>query len=229
LESEKEQLLAQLEQNQGRLEQMKQAFEQQAREVAAFPAQASEESKQAAAPSLLSPVIIERMNVLSDQLIEQRKELKPPANYPQREHISEFKEALNGTLRVATNGGTLDTLDVSTAKSGAILVTTSTNEIKILDASGNLSETLPIDNRVSLARFAPNSDSIAIFAFAASAKAQVWDLNRKQNLYEVTTHSEQITDISFPPLEGVVAVSSADGSWSLHDYKKGQVLLHLRE
>ena len=59
----------------------------------------------------------------------------------------------------------MDTLDISTAPSGAILVTTSTNDIKIMDKSGALSESIPIDKRVKLAKFAPNSDSIAIFAF----------------------------------------------------------------
>mmetsp|Transcript_31604 Transcript_31604/g.41865 ORF Transcript_31604/g.41865 Transcript_31604/m.41865 type:complete len:209 (-) Transcript_31604:128-754(-) len=48
-------------------------------------------------------------------------------------------------------------------------------------------------------------------------------------VYVVGEHSEQITDVSFPPLEGVVAVSSADGSWSMHDYRRGTTLLHLRE
>ena len=87
------------------------------------------------------------MNELSDQLIEQRKQLKPPENYPQRANISAFREALNGTLNIcATNEGvTVDTLDVSTAPSGAILATTSANEIKILDSNGALSETIPID------------------------------------------------------------------------------------
>ena len=59
----------------------------------------------------------------------------------------------------------MDTLDVSTAPSGAVLVTTSANDIKIMDKSGALSESIPIDKRVKLAKFAPNSDSIAIFAF----------------------------------------------------------------
>ena len=59
----------------------------------------------------------------------------------------------------------MDTLDVSTAPSGAILATTSANEIKILDSNGALSETIPIDKRVTIAKFAPKSDQIAIFAF----------------------------------------------------------------
>ncbi len=63
----------------------------------------------------------------------------------------------------------MDTLDVSTAASGAILVTTNNNEIKILDGNGSLTETIPIDKRVTLAKFAPNSDSIAIFAFAGAS------------------------------------------------------------
>lgn len=167
------------------------------------------------------------MNTLSDQLIEQRKQLKPPANYPQRENIADFREALNGTLRVAGDGS-VDTLDVSTAASGAILVTTNNNEIKILDGNGSLTETIPIDKRVTLAKFAPNSDSIAIFAFAG-ASAQVWDLKSKQKVYEVLSHSSEITDASFMPLQGLVAVSSADASWSLHDFKNGKTLLHLQE
>ena len=119
---------------------MKTAFETQARQVAAFAENAhssqasAEESKQAEAPTRLSSDLIERMNALSDQLIEQRKVLKAPSGYPQRENISQFREALNGTLRITTDG-TVDTLDVSTAPSGAILVTTSQNEIKLLDGS----------------------------------------------------------------------------------------------
>ena len=74
--------------------------------------------------------------------------MKPPTNYPQRENIGQFKKALNGTLHVAVGGATIDTLDVSTAPSGAILATTSTNEVKVLDGSGALSETISIDSRV---------------------------------------------------------------------------------
>lgn len=89
---------------------------------------------------------------------------------------------MNGTLHVAVGGATIDTLDVSTAPSGAILATTSTNEVKLLDGSGALSETISIDSRVKIAKFAPNSDSVAIFAFEG-ANAQVWDLKNKQKVY----------------------------------------------
>jgi len=182
----------------------------------------------------LSQSIIEKMNALSDQLIESRKQLKPPANYPQRENISQFSEALNGTLRI-TSQGAIDTLDVSTAPSGAMLVTTSNNEVKILDCNGALSQTLPIDKRVTLAKFAPNSDIIAIFAFSkassmeGNAVAQVWNLESKQKLYEVTCHSDEISDVCFTPLQGLVAVSSHDGSWSMHDFANTKQLLQLRE
>lgn len=202
--------------------------------IAAHQGQA-EESKQAqsVAPTSLSESLIESLNALSDQLIEQRKQLKPPSSYPQRENISEFREALNGTLRIATDGATVDTLDISTAPSGAILTTTSNNEIKLLDASGALSETLPIDNRVTLAKFAPNSDSIAIFVFASkdnqASVAQVWDLKGKQKVYEVQGHTSAITDVSFAPKAGLIAVGSADSSWSLHDFEQGKTLLHLRD
>ena len=175
-------------------------------------------------PTQLNPELIESMNALSDQLIEQRKQLKPPSSYPQRENVSQFKKALNGTLRVAVDGATLDTLDVSSAESGAILATTSANEVKLLDGSGALSETIPIDSRVSIAKFAPNSDKVAIFAFEG-ANAQVWDLRSKQKIYQVPGHSAKISDVSFPPLEGVIAVSSTDGQWSLHDYRRGTVLM----
>ena len=82
---------------------------------------------------------------------------------------------------MASQGATIDTLDVSTAESGAILATTSANEIKILDRNGALSETIPIDKRVRLAKFAPKSDRVAIFVFekgSATEKqvAQVWNL-----------------------------------------------------
>ena len=109
--------------------------------------------------------------------------MRPPETYPQREAISGFREALNGTLNVAASqqGATIDTLDVSTAESGAILATTSANEIKILDRNGALSETIPIDKRVRLAKFAPKSDRVAIFVFEKSSAtekevAQVWNL-----------------------------------------------------
>ena len=142
---------------------------------------AEEESKQVEAPNTLKPALVDRMNALSDILIEQRKQMKPPETYPQREAISGFREALNGTLNVASQGATIDTLDVSTAESGAILATTSANEIKILDRNGALSETIPIDKRVRLAKFAPKSDRVAIFVFekgSATEKqvAQVWNL-----------------------------------------------------
>jgi len=61
---------------------------------------AVEESKTAAAPSTLSESLIASMNEFSDKLIEQRKQLKPPASYPTRDNICEFREALNGTLRI---------------------------------------------------------------------------------------------------------------------------------
>jgi len=79
---------------------------------------------------------------------------------------------VNGTLHVANSGAVLDTLDVSTRPEGAMLVTTSSKagcEIKILDNSGALSETIPIDSKVKIAKFAPNSDSIAIFVFEGAS------------------------------------------------------------
>lgn len=107
--------------------------------------------------------------------------------------------------------------------------------MKILDSNGALQETLPIDKRVRLAKFAPNSDSVAIFVFSktenaeGSQAAQVWDLQAKQKLYEISCHSDEITDICFTPLPGLVALSSADGSWSMHDYLGMKKLLHHRE
>lgn len=113
-------------------------------------------------------------------------------------------------------------MDVSTAPSGAILVTTSSNEIKILDNNGALSEALPIDKRVKIAKFAPKSDAIAIFVFEKTSNeksvAQVWNLKNKKMVYEIKVHKDAITDVCFTPLERFVAVSSADNSWSLHDY-----------
>ena len=127
----------------------------------------------------------------------------------------------------------MDTLDVSTAPSGAILATTSANEIKILDSNGALSETIPIDKRVTIAKFAPKSDQIAIFAFektgSENAVAPVWNLQSKKKIYEIRAHSEEITDVCFTPLEGFVAVCSMDKSWSLHDFMIGKQHLHLRE
>ena len=42
-------------------------------------------------------------------------------------------------------------------------------------------------------------------------------------------HTEAITDVCFTPLEGLVAVCSADRSWSLHDYMTGHLHVHLHE
>ena len=200
-----------------------------------------EESKQAestsAIPTSLSPGLIAQMNELSDKLIESRKQLKPPANYPQRENIGQFAEAVNGTLRIQENG-TVDSLDVSTAASGNVMVTTSGNEVKILDNRGSLVETLPIDKRVTMAKFAPKSDQIAILAFQKSTESQlqsnqvtgqIWNLQTKEKLYDIVCHSEALTDVCFTPLEGLVAVSSADGSWSMHDYVQKKQILLLRE
>lgn len=118
---------------------------------------------------------------------------------------------------------------MSTEPSGVIIATTSTNDIKILDASGALTETLTVDKRVKLAKFAPNSDSVAILSFFGS-QAQVWNLKNKQKLYDISIHGQsQISDVCFTPLAGLVAVCSDDCSWSLHDYEQGKVLLHLRE
>lgn len=220
-----------------RFDEMKQAFESQQQSNSAVQNRNAdqEESKQVeqSAATSLTPALIESMNSLSDQLIEQRKQLKPPANYPQRENVGGFREAQNGALAVCADGGTVDTLDVSTAPSGAILVTTSTNQIKILDSNGALSETIPIDKRVTMARFAPKSDTIAIFAFektdSEGAVAQVWNLKNKKKVYDISVHTDKITDVCFTPLERFVAICSADGSWSLHDYMMGKQHLLLRE
>jgi WD40 repeat protein len=116
-----------------------------------------------------------------------------------------------------------------------MLVTTSNNEVKILDRNGALSETLPIDKRATLAKFAPNSDIIAIFAFSkassrdGNAVAQVWNLQSKQMLYEIACHSGEIKDVCFTPLQGLVAVSSTDGFWSMHDFVNLKQLLKLKE
>lgn len=48
-------------------------------------------------------------------------------------------------------------------------------------------------------------------------------------IYEIRGHSDDITDVSFTPLEGMVAVSSLDGTWSFHDYNKKTQLLFLRD
>jgi pre-mRNA-processing factor 19 len=69
---------------------------------------------------------------------------------------------------------------------------------------------------------------MALFAFAGTS-SQVWDLKSKQKVYEVLNHRSEITDACFMPLQGLVAVCSADASWSLHDYKNGKTLLNLQE
>ena len=61
------------------------------------------------------------------------------------------------------------------------MVSTSENEIRLLDSNGALSETIPIDKPVAFAKFATNSDNIAIIAFkgeksGSGSIAQVWDL-----------------------------------------------------
>jgi len=84
-----------------------------------------------------------------------------------------------------------------------------------------------------MAKFAPKSDAIAIFAFEKSgsdgAVAQVWNLKNKKKVYEISVHTEEITDVCFTPLERFIAVCSADGSWSLHDYMMTKQHLFLRE
>jgi len=55
------------------------------------------------------------------------------------------------------------------------------------------------------------------------SSAQVWDLKNKQKVYEV--RSAQVTDVSFPPMKGLVALSCADGSWAMHDYERGEIIL----
>ena len=98
-------------------------------------------------------------------MIEQRKQLKPPATYLQRENVADFREPMNGTLHLA-QGGSVDSLDISTAESGTILAAVSTNnEVKVLDRDGALKETHTMSARTNLVKFAPNSDSIAIFTF----------------------------------------------------------------
>ena len=61
----------------------------------------------------------------------------------------------------------------------------------------------------------------------------MWDIKSKQKVYEIKAQevntAAQITDISFTPLSGYVAVSFSDASWSLHEYTKGVKVLELRE
>ena len=57
--------------------------------------------------------------------------MKPPTSYPSREQMAYLKEAPNSSIRV-TDEGTVGSLDISSGNK-AILVTTSQNEIKILD------------------------------------------------------------------------------------------------
>ena len=136
------------------------------------------------------------MNTLSDQLMEERKgKMKPPEGYPRRENIASFREALNGTLRVAQQNsegpsGTVDTLDISSAPSGKILVATSTEGIKLLDRNGMLEDTLQFSNRVTKAVFAPNKDNVAIIVFEGQNIAEVWDLQSKRIIYQITCHTD---------------------------------------
>lgn len=62
--------------------------------------EAAPESTQAFLPASLSSELIDEMNQLSDQLIDQRSSKKAPLCYPQREHMSQLREPLNGTLRI---------------------------------------------------------------------------------------------------------------------------------
>ena len=136
------------------------------------------------------------MNALSDRLMEERKgKMKPPEGYPRRENIASFREALNGTLRVAQQNsegpsGTVDTLDISSAPSGKILVATSTEGIKLLDRNGMLQDTLQFSNRVTKAMFAPNKDNVAIIVFEGQSIAEVWDLQSKRIIYQITCHTD---------------------------------------
>ena len=121
--------------------------------------------------------------------------MKPPEGYPRRENIASFREALNGTLRVAQQNsegpsGTVDTLDISSAPSGKILVATSTEGIILLDRNGMLQDTLQFSNRVTKAVFAPNKDNVAIIVFEGQSIAEVWDLQSKRIIYQITCHTD---------------------------------------
>lgn len=89
-ENEKQELLAQLDQNKVKFDEMKKSYEEahDQMQTKAYQETVTEETKQKEIPTTLSQELIKRMNDLSDQLIEERRQMKAPDSYPQREQMS---------------------------------------------------------------------------------------------------------------------------------------------
>ena len=67
-----------------------------------------------------------------------------------------------------------------------------------------------------------NSDYVA---FVTEGRIGIYKAADGSHLYDIKTESGQTSDISFAPLDGLVAVTQSSTTWALHNFLSQERLL----
>ena len=199
-----------------------------------------EESKAAVKSSTMESNAIEaglreRMEQLSDSLIEQRKQMKAPEDYPKKEDLSSYKET--ETFQMHENGGILS-MDVY--GDDYVLTGGKNGEAAMFDVQNQaiVSKFVPYyGNEIGFVKFAPflSNDEVtqqptrAVIAAQKQAFAGLWDLSTQRYLYNINCHDGVVSDVSFQPLNDYMVSASSDSTWSFHNVQKGVSLAKFQE
>ena len=171
-------------------------------------------------PEILEQGVISTLEALNTQLIEVRKQTKPPSDYPQKEEVAGFKE----TSAPAKLDSSPQRLHLSKLEGSLAFVSNANSLIRVNPVDGSQISVVHTTGAEKLGVTALASSDEAVFA-AEMATGNFLVLSAADNsiVYESRCHAEAITAVSFAPKD-LVAVSSTDGTWSLHNWREGQVL-----
>ena len=227
---EKEQLLAQLEENQIKTDELRDTIMNQA----AAPAQQSvevEETKQQVKEGI-DKDLVKEMEELSDKLIQQRRQTKAPKDYPTKKELGAMKVVAESDLKTKDNQGIVEVSMADGAGAQCVVAATGT-ELAVYDTEKNATvQSNDLGSSVKaigVVRYFPNSAEDVIIASAENNSVQQWNVAKAASEQTITASGEIATDVTFTPLAGFVIIASRDGSWSLYDLQNKRVLNSFRE
>lgn len=183
--------------------------------------------------------LVVRMEKLCDNLQEQRKQMKPPKEYPKNEEFKDAKVVASYPSHESTKPGIID-LDVHPIHENFIMSGGKDSNVVLLDhVQGKVVRKFgPFDSKkknvgITVSRFVPGMNELYGLFGGSDGSAGLWSLDvaqeRYQEKYSIKTHSSGITDVTFQPLNEYVAVASKDKSWSFHNLFQGVKLASFQE
>ena len=127
--------------------------------------------------------LVVRMETLCDTLQEQRKSMKPPADYTKAEEIKEFKEVARYPTHESTKPGILD-IDIHPIQQNLIISGGKDSKVVLLDHNqGSIVKKFePFGSKkkqvgVAVARFVPGMSEVYGIFGGSDGSASLWSLD----------------------------------------------------